>query len=70
VPCGPGSLFNRRPDLPVYSHVDVSGTSQVPRRATGGKRALGLGRRKLGLHHVDHQLDREGGRQHTVAVVL
>ena len=28
-----GSLFNRRPKLPVYSHVDVSGTSQVPRRS-------------------------------------
>src|SRR5262245_42156146 len=32
-PSGPGSLFNRRPDLPVRSHVDVSGTSQVPRRS-------------------------------------
>src|SRR5262249_2056832 len=30
---GPGPLFNRRPDLPVRSHVDVSGTSQVPRRS-------------------------------------
>jgi len=30
---GPGSLFNRRPELPVYSHVDVNGTSQVPRRS-------------------------------------
>jgi hypothetical protein len=30
---GPGSLFNRRPKLPVYSHVDVSGISQVPRRS-------------------------------------
>ena len=26
-------MFNRRPDLPVRSHVDVSGTSQVPRRS-------------------------------------
>jgi len=26
-------LFNRRPDLPVCSHVDVNGTSQVPRRS-------------------------------------
>jgi len=26
-------LFNRRPDLPVRSHVDVNGTSQVPRRS-------------------------------------
>ena len=26
-----GSLFNRRPELPVCSHVDVSGISQVPR---------------------------------------
>ena len=33
VPSGPGSLFNRRPDLPVCSHVDVSGISQVPRRS-------------------------------------
>jgi len=33
VPSGPGSLFNRRPDLPVCSHVDVNGTSQVPRRS-------------------------------------
>src|SRR5262249_43029887 len=32
-PSGPGPLFNRRPDLPVRSHVDVSGTSQVPRRS-------------------------------------
>jgi hypothetical protein len=32
-PSGPGSLFNRRPDLPVRSHVDVNGTSQVPRRS-------------------------------------
>src|SRR5215813_13150251 len=30
---GPGPLFNRRPDLPVRSHVDVSGTSQFPRRS-------------------------------------
>src|SRR6516162_3657372 len=30
---GPGPLFNRRPKLPVHSHVDVSGTSQVPRRS-------------------------------------
>jgi hypothetical protein len=30
---GPGPLFNRRPDLPVRSHVDVNGTSQVPRRS-------------------------------------
>src|SRR5262245_32795854 len=29
----PGPLFNRRPDLPVHSHVDVNGTSQVPRRS-------------------------------------
>lgn len=28
----PGSLFNRRPNLPAFVHVDVSGTSQVPRR--------------------------------------
>jgi hypothetical protein len=33
VPSGPGSLFNQRPELPVCSHVDVSGTSQVPRRS-------------------------------------
>jgi len=26
-------LFNRRPNLPVCLHVDVSGTSQVPRRS-------------------------------------
>ena len=32
-PSGPGSLFNRRPDLPVCLHVDVNGTSQVPRRS-------------------------------------
>jgi hypothetical protein len=32
-PSGPGSLFNRRPELPVYSHVDVNGTSQVSRRS-------------------------------------
>jgi len=32
-PAGPGSLFNRRPELPVCLHVDVSGTSQVPRRS-------------------------------------
>jgi hypothetical protein len=30
---GPGPLFNRRPKLPVHSHVDVNGTSQVPRRS-------------------------------------
>ena len=30
---GPGSLFNRRPDLPVCSHVDVSGISQVSRQS-------------------------------------
>src|SRR6266436_4593410 len=30
---GPGPLFNRRPELPVYSHVDVSGISQVSRRS-------------------------------------
>src|SRR6266700_1392769 len=30
---GPGPLFNRRPNLPVRSHVDVNGTSQVPRRS-------------------------------------
>ena len=30
---GRGHLFNRRPELPVYSHVDVNGTSQVPRRS-------------------------------------
>src|SRR5215470_5463222 len=29
----PGSLFDRRSPLPVHSHVDVSGTSQVPRRS-------------------------------------
>ena len=28
-----GQLFNRRPDLPVCLHVDVNGTSQVPRRS-------------------------------------
>ena len=28
-----GSLFNRRPKLPVYSHVDVSGISQVSRQS-------------------------------------
>jgi hypothetical protein len=28
----PGSLFTRRSPLPARSHVDVSGTSQVPRR--------------------------------------
>jgi len=33
VPSGPGSLFNRRPELPVCSHVDVNGTSQVSRRS-------------------------------------
>ena len=33
MPSRPGSLFNRRPKLPVCSHVDVSGTSQVPRRS-------------------------------------
>ena len=32
-PSGPGSLFNRRPDLPVCSHVDVSGISQVSRQS-------------------------------------
>ena len=32
-PSRPGSLFNRRPELPVYSHVDVNGTSQVSRRS-------------------------------------
>ena len=32
-PSKPGSLFNRRPELPVYSHVDVNGTSQVSRRS-------------------------------------
>ena len=32
-PSGPGSLFNRRPELPVCSHVDVNGTSQVSRRS-------------------------------------
>src|SRR5258707_7441831 len=30
---GPGSLLNRGPELPVYSHVDVSGISQVSRRS-------------------------------------
>src|SRR5436305_10740706 len=30
---GPGHLFNRRPNLPVCLYVDVSGTSQVPRRS-------------------------------------
>jgi hypothetical protein len=30
---GPGSLFNRRPELPVDSHLDVSGISQVSRRS-------------------------------------
>ena len=33
VPSGPGSLFNRRPDLPVCLHVDVNGISQVSRRS-------------------------------------
>jgi len=33
VPSGPGSLFNRRPDLPGCLHVDVYGTSQVPGRS-------------------------------------
>jgi hypothetical protein len=33
VPSEPGSLFSRRPELPVCSHVDVSGISQVPRRS-------------------------------------
>src|ERR1700730_9865924 len=33
MPSGPGSLFSRRPELPDCSHVDVSGTSQVPRRS-------------------------------------
>jgi len=33
VPSGPGSLFNRRPELPACPHVDVSGISQVPRRS-------------------------------------
>ena len=33
VPSGPGSLFSRRPDCRLCSHVDVSGTSQVPRRS-------------------------------------
>jgi hypothetical protein len=33
VPSGPGSLFSRRPELPVCSHVDVGGISQVPRRS-------------------------------------
>src|SRR5262249_50066599 len=32
-PSGPGSLFNRRPDLPVCSHADVSGISQVSRQS-------------------------------------
>jgi ABC transporter substrate binding protein len=32
-PSGPGSLFSRRPELPACSRVDVSGTSQVPRRS-------------------------------------
>ena len=32
-PSGPGSVFNRRPDLPVCSHADVSGISQVSRRS-------------------------------------
>ena len=30
---GPGPLFNRRPDLPVCSHADVSGISQVSRQS-------------------------------------
>ena len=30
MPSGPGSLFNRRPELPVCSHVDVSGISRFP----------------------------------------
>jgi hypothetical protein len=33
VPSGPGSLFSRRPVLPVCSRVDVGGISQVPRRS-------------------------------------
>jgi hypothetical protein len=33
VPSGPGSLFSRRPKLPVCSHVDVGGISQVPRQS-------------------------------------
>jgi hypothetical protein len=33
VPSEPGSLFYRRPELPVCSHVDVNGTSQVSRRS-------------------------------------
>ena len=32
-PSGPGSLFNRRPQLPACSRVGVSGISQVPRRS-------------------------------------
>ena len=32
-PSGPGSLFNRRPDLPVCSHADVSGISHVSRQS-------------------------------------
>ena len=32
-PSGPGSLFNRRPDLPGCSHADVSGISQVSRQS-------------------------------------
>ena len=30
---GQGRLFNRRPNLPVCSHVDVNGTSQVSRQS-------------------------------------
>src|SRR5215468_3012400 len=32
APPEPGSLFNRRSQLPARSHVDASGTSQVARR--------------------------------------
>ena len=32
-PSGPGSMFSRRPDCRLCSHVDVSGISQVPRRS-------------------------------------
>ena len=33
LPSGPGSMFSRRPTLPACLRVDVSGTSQVPRRS-------------------------------------
>ena len=32
-PSGPGSLLDRRPEMPVCTHMDVYGISQVPRRS-------------------------------------